>query len=326
MDMQSAEKVADKLLTFVQSVAMSDSKLYGKSKQRLQSIANVCSQVVTAVSGILQTEILESDQQEFESKPDVDIYEQVASLSAEIEKLKEFIQFPDSSNCDPVVNNDLVEDDSVAESSDSDIDVMSSNDNVSENIDDAKLSPDEMKSIVSKYGCVLKNAANTDCGIPAGNQVTSILWRWFQARIFTKYSNAPPFHYSVHRFKSIIYSFIVLYGKHFEDGTVELFLRYFEDWISSLSTSHESNKWIAPYDVYQIERAVDTNHANLTAVVLYDVLMDTVLKPLLDKKSDGYYLCDSGIYDMVYSSNSSCLDNYTNYKYDPSILESLKLM
>lgn len=318
MDMPGAEKVADKLLKFVQSVAASDSKLYGKSKQRLQSIADVCSQVVTAVSGILQTEVLQAEQQEFESKPSHDIYAQVASLSAEIDKLKEFIQFqsPTPISSEPESSSQVEEefdDDTVV-----DTPATSESD---------KLSPDEMKEIVSKYGTNLRDAARTDCGLKAGNQLTDILWRWFHARIFTQYDNAPPFHYGVHRLKRIVYSFVILYGWYIENHTEDMFLRYFEDWLESLSVSSDSNKWIAPYEVYQIERNMDTKYANLTSVVLWDVLMDnTPLKCLKDTSSRGYYLHDNGVWDMVFKSDSSALDSYVNYKQDASILESLNLL
>lgn len=315
MDMPGAEKVADKLLKFVQSVATSDSKLYGKSKQRLQNVADVCSQIVTAVSDILQTEVLESEQQEFESTPDKDIYTQVAALSAEIDKLKEFVQFHNTPQTDaPQIdtsNSDTVEEPEV----------------LSVDADSDKLSSDEMKSIVSNYGSVLHDAAVTDCGLNKCNQLTSVLWKWFHARIFTQYDNAPPFHYGVHRFKSIIYSFVILYGWHIENHTEDSFFRYFEDWLESLSTSHDSNKWIAPYEVYQIERNSDSKYANLTAAVLWDMLLDnTSLNRLQDKSSHGYYLHSNGVWDMLYKSNPSVLDNYVDYKQDSSISESLKLL
>lgn len=317
MDMPGAEKAADKLLKFVQSVAMSDSKLYGKSKQRLQSIADVCSQVVTAVSSILQTEILQSEQQEFESKPNVDIYEQVATLSAEIDKLKEFIQFsesaPNSSDNESTSQVEEVVDDEPVEKSN--------------NTESGKLSSDEMKEIVSKYGAALRDAATTDSGSEVCNRLADVLWRWFQNRIFTQYSNAPPFHYGVHRLKRIIYSFVILYGWYIENRTEDMFFRYFEDWLTSLRISSDSNKWIAPYEVYQIERNMNAKYANLTSVVLWDILMDnTSLSCLKSTSSQGYYLHDAGVWDMTFDADSSVLDSYVNYKQDKSILESLNLL
>lgn len=317
MDMSGAQKTANKLRDFVQSVATSDSKLYDKSKQKLQDIASICSEIVTAVSHILQSEVLQTEHSEFESAPDANIYTQVAEMREELDKLKAFVQ--GAAQVESAAPNNSIEPVDTPESRHAQLDVKPATHT-------DKLPPDKMKEIVSTYGSVLKEAASTDCGVPAGNQLTGILWKWFNARIFTKYTNAPTFHYGVHRFKHIIYAFTVLYGKHFEENTVDVFLRYFEDWIDELSTSSESHRWIAPYEVYQIERNMDSSHANLTSVVLYDVLITTVLKPLLEYNSNGYYLHDSGLYDTTYQADPSCLDEYVCYTYDSRILESLNLV
>lgn len=321
MDMSSAKKAADKLLEYVQSVATSDSKLYGKSKQRLQSIGNVCSEIVSAVSVILQNEVLQSEQHEVESRPGQDIYAQVAALSAEIDRLREFVQIPDDFH----KNHQEIQATPQVEECTDDCEELQSNDAEIPQ-DSEKLSPDEMREIVHKYGVVLENAAHQDCGLSAGNQLTYMLWKWFEARIFTRYDNAPPFHYGVHRLKNIIYAFVIAYGKHFEEGTVDTFFRYFEDWLASLKVSHDSNKWIAPYEVYTIERSLDADTANITSVVLWDILTDSVLKSLVVPQKGTYYLHDSDVWDKVFEADPSCLDSYVNYKHDSSLLESLKLM
>lgn len=331
MDIKSAENSANKILDYINSVKNSEASLYSKSKQRLHNIADMCSQVVKAVSDILQEEVLQSDSVEFENQSDSGIYEQVEALSREINRLKEFVSMPKSYDVSTTVAEPLcgIKSEIIADSESSDANVgQSCEDCDGSNADvpdNTKLSPSDKKEVISKYGAILKRSSTTSTGYSVVDGCSEMIWQWFQNRIFKKYANAPPFHYGLHRIKSIIGAFVIMYGYHVENDSLDKFIRYFEDWLESLSTSNESNRWIAPYQIYQLERKLDSKYANLTSVVIWDILIDSVYSDL-NRPENPNYLSDTYLWDLIENCDDSVLDNYENYQVNPAILESLKLV
>lgn len=291
MDIYSAEIAVKKLLNYVQSVSDADQTLYKSSKQRLQNVSNMCSEIIKLVSDILESEMLSTDCQEFESNVDEVIRNNVSDLGSDLNRLQKFT------------------------------------DNEQTNLlDDANLlSSTEKRKIVTTYGNQLKRGKAMSCGYSLVDRCAEIIWRWFNARIFTKYSNAPPFRYDVRRFKDIIYSFVIVYGYHIENNTHDEFYNEVNEWIDSLSTSSESNKWIAPYSVYQVEKnqvEYFSKYANSTAAVIWDILVDNQYKCLCVPSND-FYLDSYGVWKKLEAFNPDVLDNYVNYKEDNNIVHIL---
>ena len=178
MNLIGAEKTVQKLLTCVQSVADSDSALYDKSKQRLRRISDTCVQIIEVLSGILQmdTPYFKSQIEHSSEYSDAaNLQAQINSLSTEIKKIKEHLRF------EPSYESKETESYSVS------VNYKSSAGSIK------KFTPDECREAVHNYGKILHEISKNDCGISAVNQCANILWRWFNARIFGKYDNAPPF-------------------------------------------------------------------------------------------------------------------------------------
>lgn len=74
MDLNSAEKTAQRLLTYIQNLSANDSKLYGKSKDKLIRISDSCENIITHISDILNIESVcgrnESNKHESEDNDD----------------------------------------------------------------------------------------------------------------------------------------------------------------------------------------------------------------------------------------------------------------
>lgn len=318
MDLNSAERNIHKLLSYIKSISDSDTTLYDKSKRKLTEISNSCMECIKEISIILQTESLDDDELEFdmnpESKSNLDLQNQVNILTDEINKIKAFINQG---------NNDF--DESSFDSN------MNSKNNSIQNSSiisynyDTTLSSSERSNIVKDYKFILNRTSMNDCKFNIINRCTRILWNWFDARILKTYNIAPTFHYDVHRFKSIIYSFVISMGYHIENNTFDEFESNFDDWVASLSTSNESNKWIAPFEVYNIERGNCSEYITLTAVILWDILLDCGIRELCKSKSSTY-LNEKSIWDIISDINIDVLDNYFNYKENIKLLEDYNIV
>lgn len=302
MDLNSAIIHANKLLDWSKSISNSDSKMYDKTKQRYKNIAEICNQIAGIISDKLQTEVMQPKSNESESTSSSDLQMQINFLNEKLDAMSALIVQGDISNHPKVSESVIVK-------------------------SDKKINSAERKFIVKKYGETLQEVAKTDCGVSAANQCANIIWKWFDARIFTKYPNAPIFNYGIYRIKDIIYAIIITFGYHTEQGTQEKFLQNFDKWIETLSTYPNSNKWIAPYEVYKVERQMDKKYANLTAVVIFDILWDNGFATLCDVgEQHNANLNENKLYDKMSETNAVVLDKYDYYLHNESILELLNLI
>lgn len=298
MDIYSAEKSTQKVLEYVQLTAKSDKGLYNSSKQRFKNIYEMCNQIISVITGLVKIEVQQSEPKEIRQLDD--LRKQIKVLFEEIKEIKAIVSQPKIAEPvqeKPSVNND------------------------------EKLSPTAKREIVGRYAAVLEKSSKTDCGVSVVNQCADILWKWYEARIFGKYPNAQQFNYNPRSLKDVLYSLVLTFGYHFENETLEVFLRDFEEWLTNLRTSPLSHTYIAQREVFQVYKNMGKEYANLTAVVMWDVLWDNGLKELcsIDHKHNAH-LSEYGIWDKVKNANPNLLDLYKHYEdEDPSILERLNL-
>ena len=316
MELKNAESSIRKILDCVQLTADSDTKLYDKSKLRLKNIAETSSQIISVVAGLIQIGEQRSEANEIAITRKDDLQKQIDVLTKRIEKLEK------------TANVEKVAEPKVKEQEEK---ILAVNNN-EKRATAKRFAPEELKAIVSRYGSTLQRLARTESNVPVVNKCADMLWRWFDGRINKKYANAPKFTYDVRRLKELIYAFVLFFGYNFENGKQAEMYQNFDEWLRMLSIAPDSNKWIAPYDVFCIDKAyrankrLDRKYANLTAVVLYDVLFENGLNELCGTELNEACLSDSEIWKRVEKANIDVLDPYVNYKSDPKILQVLNLM
>lgn len=97
MDINSAGLHIRKLLTYVTSLSEDKPGMYSKSKVKLQEIADTCTQVVSVISEILQTEVLQQDAKEF-SQADPGVLAAVSKMHSAVDTLQTFVNSSDKSS------------------------------------------------------------------------------------------------------------------------------------------------------------------------------------------------------------------------------------
>jgi len=193
-----------------------------------------------------------------------------------------------------------------------------------------KLTSEEKREIVHQYGKVLGDATNLDYGSSIASQCIALINRWFQARIFTQYDNAPPFTYNVSFFPSAIYAFVLAFGYHYQHDTMRQFMSNFDSWEKSLSTSAKSNKWFTPYEIHQISVNLDLKYVTVTAPVIYDLLIghpDGICNLFKVSQYSKINLRRHEILDRIGEliGEGPELDGYVPCYEDSSIIKSLRL-
>ena len=182
-------------------------------------------------------------------------------------------------------------------------------------------------NILKNYNRILEATAKTVLPSSIANECASLIWRWYEARIIKKYKQAPTFNYCVHRIKRIIYNLVIVFGYYHEQGNLDKFLSEFNTWVDQLSISPRSNTWIAPYEVFQVEKNMDKVYANVTSVVLWDILLDNGFNELCSiEPYNNVYPDDDRIMEMVNDLDIDVLDPYVNYKIDSRILDQYRLI
>ena len=195
-----------------------------------------------------------------------------------------------------------------------------------ENFSSAK--PSLYKTAIDKYAHVLRFMASQQYEIDAVRDCLKFLWDWFNTRILLNktYANSE-FKTSPVRFRKIIYSLVINYGYHYENNVMDMFATEFDNWKSEVGISeYVTSKCATDALTYKIEKNTAPEYANLTAVILWDLLIDCGLDELCD--SDllaSTSLSKNGVWNKTESLNPDVLNNYSDYKTNPDILKKLGL-
>ena len=184
------------------------------------------------------------------------------------------------------------------------------------------------KDAIACYSRCLSNLNKTNHSISRVAGCIDIIWRWFRCRILTPHDASGPFYYNIEMIPNIIYLLVVTYGKALKTDDVDSYMERFDKWVDSLDKDPQSNRWIAPYEIYSLEKGgLSPSDVNLESVVLWDILIDSGLRELCDKSCKlPWYLKENWVWDITESKNSSELDRYVNYQDDPGILEKLNIV
>ena len=181
----------------------------------------------------------------------------------------------------------------------------------------------QTSSVLSNYLESTKCVVDTLGSSGKASVCANILYTWVYIRFFSSIKTHGSFKYNAKRIPRWLMLFVVAYGKHVVDGTDTEFCIKFDTWISSIQNSDAGNKYAVPYEIYQLDRSLSGLDLTLTAVVLWDILMDSGLSQLCDIGE--YGVRDDAVYELCSSMNPSELDNYGDYKSNPSVLNVCKL-
>ena len=100
-------------------------------------------------------------------------------------------------------------------------------------------------------------------------------------------------------------------------GTTEQYLREFYVWCDTVV---HNEPYAVPKFIHDMDIEVPLSELTLTAVVLYDVLMDFGLLALTDLTPACLALSAYDLYDLVSANAPELLDAYTHYTQSANIL------
>ena len=289
MDIYSAEAHVKKLLAYVQSLADTKPRMYGKSKERLKEVAMICKQIIFVISEIVQEEVLCDDISEFgESNSEVNAV--LDEMQEQLAKLREFTSYDDKQDSSTTTS---------------------------------KLKPVERKRIIKAYRLALKKVAEADSGFECADECAKMLYDWFEVR-FIKTSSSG-FRYNIRRIPGWIRDFVMLYGYAVHDGSRSEFKSRFYSWLDDIRNSESQSRYAVPYDVYQFNRSPDADKVSLEAAVIWDIMLDNGLSDICSNDPDSLMLEDDAVYTLCCELDLNKMDNYSNYREDPKVLKFVQL-
>ena len=165
---------------------------------------------------------------------------------------------------------------------------------------------------VSEYECI--------------NQLSKLIWDWYSVRVIKNRQYNCQFRYSVRRIKNIIYSIIIAYGYHLEQGDVNNFVLSFYDWLKLVgSDTTVTDKYASPYEVYDIEINHTCIYANVTAMVLSDLLWDFGYSEIRSAttSSSFVYFSPHGVAMLTEELSPTVAEKYRDYRADPDVLNEV---
>lgn len=311
MDIYGAEVQVNKLLNYVKGLSDSKPRMYQKSKVRLKELANTCNQVVAVISEILQDEALveENSSDEFGGSEFSDVNSVLTSMEDQLMELRKFLGSPVKRYPPEVILPPA----SVSESNSEDhpFGTSETKSDESRTID----APSGKKKALYDYSTCLEKLSETEMVVSEAEGCSKLLWDWFNTRFRTNSGN---FKYNMKKFPSWLRDIVILYCYHLEQNTLDTFLSGFYTWMSSLPTRNDN--YSVPYEVFQFDKNPDSNKMTLSALVMWDILLDYGLRNLCLDFSNKLYPTEDLVYNFVNELNEKVMDPYKNYSYDSSIL------
>lgn len=296
MDIYGAEVQVQKLLNYVKSLSNSNKTMYQKSKDRLKDLANNCSQIVSIISEILQEEVLTHDPPEFEGTGTSDFNDVIRSMEDRIQALSDFVNMPPG---------------------------YTSSTNKVHAIDAYHELPNtttiSRKQALMVYKMCLRNLASNVMDVKEAEDCSNLLWRWFSVRFL---EGPKDFRYNMKHIPKWIRDIVIMYGYHVYHGTIESFKNQFYNWMAQIP---EGNKYVVPFEIYKMDKNSDASKMTLTAVVLWDVLLDNGMRDLCRDPDSGLYPTEDCVFTYVGEHNSNVMNPYQHYSYDYSLLDTCNL-
>jgi len=296
MDIYGAEIHIQKLLDYFQKLASEQPRMYDKSKTRLRELAKTCNEIVRVISTIIQDEALEVDESEFTDLIDKDVKASLQAIQTEIDNLHKFI---DVSNTKQVT------------------DIPQTVSNISSNM---------RKQALSAYSYTLKLLTESDIPYPAVSDCAKLIWEWFDTRFIKADRSSNKFRYNIRRLPLWIRDIVIVYSKALEDGYADECISEFHRWCDSIVNTDAKDKFAVPYKVYKFNKTTDVTQLTLTAAVIWDILLEYGLKSICTQDIGDLYPCEDSVFKLCGDNAPELLDDYANYKTDPSVLKKCNIV
>lgn len=179
--------------------------------------------------------------------------------------------------------------------------------------------------VMKSYESALREMADKHSDYQNVNVLSRLLLDWYVARFVQNKQYNCKFRYPVKRIKKLIYSITIAYGYHMEQGDIDKFVAEFYSWIKQLGYDQKiTDQYATPYEVYDIEQKNNGRYANLTALILYDLLWDHGLcNACCDVKFKSEYVMPTGLSMQMVSMGYDVSAEYVDYHQDHSILMRL---
>lgn len=209
-------------------------------------------------------------------------YKKLAELLMQcLDKINKFIE------SETLLSSDDTEFDELSKSADDNIESFNNSTSIKqistnlENFDDVHTSGQQYNSSkISKYRTILQTGSNIDFGYEEINQCAKLVNMWFQARI-PKNSKNSDFRYNINQLPLWISHIIITYGYYLEQGKVYDLEQEFKYWCKEIEEDPH-NTYRVPYCVYNTCKSDKRECFTLSAVLIFDVLIEKCYYSLLD--------------------------------------------
>ena len=161
--------------------------------------------------------------------------------------------------------------------------------------------------------CAIQNSL-----YPAVEVCAQLLYEWFNSRFID--NKDTKFKYNIRRLPNWIEDIVIVYAKHLYNGDCSVFISEFKNWVKDSSNT----SYAVPYEVFAVDKTLTCEYVTLTALVLWDILIDAGLSQLC--KDLDVCIDVNNMYNRCYDVCPDMLDNYTNYRLSSNILLNTKII
>ncbi len=267
MRIKSAIKHAEKILAFTKKVSEDKKAMYNGTKEQLSELAELCEKIQGEISDILGS-----------AKPrGVTVNCPIAdnnmfnALWEKVDSLERLVRENSSSE---------KEEQMPAETTD----VKSHSDtNTEEKLPDTEksqirnnkdfVSPKEAKNVLHAYSAVFEKTAKQKHDLETINVCSDLIWRWFYKRFICKPNGFRKLRFNILHIQKYLAAIVVYLGYYIEKGELDKAVDAMNTWIDAIGVDKKiTENYIVPYECLQIYRLEANNHANVTAMLIWNEL------------------------------------------------------
>lgn len=290
-----------KLRQFVFDLCSSESSLSNDTTSALIRLRSICSDIVSSISEVLGSDEDDSDR--------------IISIQNQLNEIKTMIQSISTRGNDNVENLDNRH---CAIDVDSAIDADASIDE-SYGSESEEISKTTRRKARSDYNNIMKEMSEKRTGIKPVDICIKLISDWYTTRFLINDKN---FHYDMKKIPSWIGGIVLAFNESFAAGTYYEFTTSFNQWLTDVKIS--GSKYSLPYDIFIRIKNRDKSLCTLHAAVMWDILLDSGFNKISDKQPYQLYLSEDTIYQWISEVDPDTLDDYENYRENPSILDRLR--